>query len=202
MFSGRLLAYTSGMQQSAALIFATLTLAVPGPTNALLAVAGTAAGLRRAAHLALVAVLGYGIAVLVLVHVAAPIVAEVPFAGRVLRLAAAAVLVQVALTLWRMPSAAGRDCRPVGWGHVFATTLLNPKALVLAMLVMPEDAPVPFALRPETAVLPVLAAAVSLMWIAIGSAMRANSCPAKWIERGGAIVLSSFAAIITVSALR
>jgi len=194
------------MQLTATIIVVALTLALPGPTNALLAIAGTSAGLRRSAHLVMAAILGYGLAVVALISVAAPIIEAIPVAGRVLRLAAAAVLIQIALSLWSPPALATRESKPVRWGHVFFTTLLNPKALVLAMFVMPQDAAGALVFRPEAAVLlPFLIAVSALGWIGIGAALRsnvANGGASGWIERSGAIILSGFAAVIAYSAFQ
>jgi len=189
-----------------AFIVVALTLALPGPTNALLAIAGTSAGLRRSAHLVIAAILGYGLAVAVLISVAAPLIEAIPVAGRVLRLAAAAVLIQIAWSLWSRPRLAREDGKPVRWGHVFLTTLLNPKALVLALFVMPQDPAGSHVFRPEAAaLLPFVIAVSALGWIGIGAALRsnaANRAASGWIERGGAIIVSGFAAVMAASAFQ
>ncbi|MEQ1695132.1 MAG: LysE family transporter [Hyphomicrobiaceae bacterium] len=194
------------MEQQAAYLVTAITLALPGPTNTLLALAGTVAGFRRSARLAAAAVLGYGLAVGLLVGVAAPMIAAEPMIGRLLHLAAAAVLAHAAMCLWRSScrTVAAVSTQAVLWRHVFFTTLFNPKALVLAMLVMSGTARAQTNLT-MAVILPFLIAASALLWISIGAAVRAklpSFANNGWIERGGAIVLLGFAAAVTASAFR
>lgn len=194
------------MEQQAAYLIAGITLALPGPTNTLLALAGTTAGFARSARLAGAAVLGYGLAVSVFAGVAAPLVAAAPVIGKVLHLAAAVVLIHAAVCLWRCSrqTASTPPAHAVGFRHVFFTTLFNPKALVLSMLVVSGTAQGQVNLT-TAASLPFLIAASALLWIGLGAALRArlpSLASGGWIERGGAIVLLTFAAAVTASAFR
>lgn len=192
------------MQHSAAFLIACVTLVLPGPTNVLLALAGTSSGFCRAAHFALAAVVGYGLAVGALAFVASPLIAAVPVVGKILRLAAAAVLLHASVRLWRYPGqTADLSTRPVSWSHIFFTTLLNPKALVLAALVLSEETAA-HSINPVAATLPVLVAASALAWIWLGAAMKSwmpALATAGWIERGGSIVLFTFAAAVVTTVL-
>ena len=196
------------MGQHTAFLIAAVTLALPGPTNTLFAVSGATAGFRGAPRLILAAVIGYALAVGVLVTVAAPLIAAEPVLAKVLRLAVAAVLAHAALGLWRRPATSVDEAggvNAVGVWHVFLTTLLNPKALVFTILIMPEGTlPRLHAGSSLAALLPLLIVLASCGWIAIGAGLKSQvAAPGTtgWIERGGALVLLTFAAVVAMSAL-
>ena len=188
-----------------ALTLIAVTLALPGPTNALLAIAGTTAGLRRGVILISAPLAGYAIAVLVLATLVTPAIDAVPQLAVAVRLIAAVVLVHAAIRLWRLadaePQSSGGSTDTVRWAHVFLTTLLNPKALVLYVAATPEGH---MALTPALALLPALIVLSSLLWLSIGRglpALNPSLANRGVIERGGAIVLGLFAALISTSAL-
>ena len=52
-------------------------------------------------------------------------------------------MAHAALSLWRCPGQEREETAPPVFGHVLLTTLLNPKALVLALVVMPEGGTAP-----------------------------------------------------------
>jgi threonine/homoserine/homoserine lactone efflux protein len=80
-------------------VVAAITLALPGPTNTLLALAGSVAGFSRALRFVLAAVLGYSIAVTALATALGPLIAAEPKLSNALRLVAAGVLAHAALCL-------------------------------------------------------------------------------------------------------
>jgi threonine/homoserine/homoserine lactone efflux protein len=200
------------MEQNAAFLIAAVTLALPGPTNTLFAVSGATAGFRGALRLIPAAILGYVLAVTTLVTVAVPLIAAEPLLGKALRLAVAAVLVNAAFELWRSPAISKRAeaavANTVGVRHVFLTTLLNPKALVFAMLIMPEGGqPSLHAAFSFAVLLPLLIALAACCWIAFGVGLtfqfrETSLAKAGWIERCGALVLLTFATVVTTSLLR
>lgn len=196
------------MDSLTALLVAATTLALPGPTNALLAISGSALGLRRSLPMITATLAGYGLAVAAVALLAGTLTAIAPQLADVLRLVAAGVLLHAALRLWQMPDldqlTAAAPKAAVGWGHVFFATLLNPKSLVLYVTAFPEasfDGP---ALTVARVALPVLIVMSSAAWIALGARLTSwhpNLVTAGWIERGGALVLVAFAAIISTSAV-
>jgi len=117
-------------------------LLAPGPTNALVALSGAQGKQARLAPVVAVALLGYLAAVVPLALLGAQVVGRWPQAPAVLRLLAAAWLLVVAAGLWRAP-ATPADSPPlavpgrVALRAVFLTTLCNPKALVVALVLLP-----------------------------------------------------------------
>jgi threonine/homoserine/homoserine lactone efflux protein len=199
------------MEQNATFLIAAVTLALPGPTNTLFAVSGATAGFRGALRLIPAAILGYVLAVTALVAAAASLIAAEPLLEKVLRVAVAVVLVNAALGLWRrtaISKGTEADVVGVGVGHVFLTTLLNPKALVFAMLVMPEGSQTSLhEVSKFAVVLPVLITLAACCWIAFGAGLafqfqETSLVKSRWIERCGALVLLMFAAVVTTSLLR
>jgi threonine/homoserine/homoserine lactone efflux protein len=108
-------------------------LATPGPTNALLAAAGASAGFRRSLNLLVAALTGYLVTILLL---GAALGSFLPNGARtVLSFLAAAYLAVLAVRLWRVaPDGAAAN---IGWRHVFVTTMLNPKGLIFAFVIVP-----------------------------------------------------------------
>ncbi|WP_414445281.1 LysE family translocator [Burkholderia sp. 22PA0106] len=180
-------------------------LAMPGPTNTLLATGGATLGLRRALPLALAEALGYGIAILAVGLLLKPVLTQWPQFARVLRVAVSAYLFYLAWTLFR--SGRGDQAerighRPITPRRVFVATLLNPKALVFAINVIPFDSPrVAFYLLGFVAIL----APLSIAWILLGAALgkaAAGTGRERWIARAGAAVLGSFGVLLMASALK
>ena len=121
-------------------VFATFSLlAIPGPTNTLLATSGADVGVSRSLHLLGAELAGYLTAVVTLRFGLAPLATRVPLAGVVLRAAVIAYLIYLACLLWRSRYRHLRDAVPVTFKTVLFTTLLNPKATVLAFLLLPTQ---------------------------------------------------------------
>ena len=74
-------------------------LAAPGPTNMLLATSGAIQGVRKSATLLAAVLLGYLIAIAILITAVGPVVVTYSFVGLVLRIAVAAYLLCIAWTL-------------------------------------------------------------------------------------------------------
>lgn len=111
-------------------------LVTPGPTNTLLFLAGTERGLVRALRLIPAEMAGYLAAVLPLMLVGAALMARVPMAQTVITLAAAVWVAVLAVRLFRQP-APGPAEAGVTPRLVFGTTLLNPKALIFGLVLLP-----------------------------------------------------------------
>ncbi len=193
------------MTDPVAFILAALTLlATPGPTNTLLAMSGTAAGLRPSLRLLGAELGGYSISILTLGVILGPLVKDNPAFAITLKAACAAYLVFLAVRLWREGSSALVSSQPVKFRRVFTTTLLNPKAVIFAFLIVPHlAAGRPLQALPYLAGLCALIALVGGGWIALGAALRAGSGGVQiggWVRRAGAGALVVFAAVLGGSA--
>lgn len=199
------------MDPKPVILLAATVLALPGPTNALLAIAGATKGFKRSLRLVLAVLAGYAAGIVGLAAVAAPLIAAYPWSGKVLRLLAAAVLVHAALRLWRLSTAERnipiqktQEANTISWWHVFLTTLTNPKVLVLGVLILPERGASPYSVPSSAAMIPLLVVLTSSTWIAIGAGVKSgltSIAAAGWIERSGAVVLLLFASVFASSAL-
>ena len=179
-------------------------LAAPGPTNALLATAGAIQPLRRALPLLAAELIGYGVALLALVLAAGPVTAGHPVFAWTLRLAATLYLLHLAWRLWghRLDAYVGpADVRAaVRFRQVLVATLLNPKSLVLAFVLLPS---------PQPPILHLVALAVLILltgggWILIGRQVRRHAgedVRLSTLRRGGALAIALFALLLPASAL-
>lgn len=180
------------------LIAAYALLMMPGPTNTLLATAGASVGISRSLHLLGAELCGYLVAITLLRLVLGPIVAEIPVAGVVLRLAVTFYVLHLASMLWRGRPQERRDAAPVRFGHVLLTTLLNPKAIIFAFVLLPLPAGM-LELAPWLALLALQIVTAGIAWIAfgvtLGRSVRGLGHP-DLINRIGAAALVAVAAVI------
>ena len=115
-------------------------LGTPGPTNTLLATAGATAGLRRSLPLIAAESVGYSVSILTLGLVLGPVVAGAPVLAGALRMAVGTYLLALALRLWRHGAADLATGAVMTPRQGFVTTVLNPKAIVFALGVVPFGA--------------------------------------------------------------
>ena len=175
-------------------------LATPGPTNALLLTAATMSG-SRAFRLIAAEIAGYLIAVLTIALLIGPLVADWWALGMVLRSAAALYLLMVAVRLWRRGGSEFGSPRLIEMRHVFTTTLLNPKAILFGLGIVPVQAPDPL---PYLVAFAALIALVGSGWIAIGLAIRRGLLPpegAPLVPRIGATIIAGFAGYLVLAPL-
>jgi threonine/homoserine/homoserine lactone efflux protein len=165
-------------------------LATPGPTNTLLALAG-AQGVRRPYLLPFAELSAYLATVIPLSLWGHGWLAAVPGLRTGLTLAAALWVGALAIRLWR------QSTRPEGQGaptvtarQVAVTTLLNPKALVFGLVLIPEGPDVLSGLVLFAGLIVV----VSLGWLALGARFSGRMAPL--VNRGGAIWLGVLAALL------
>ncbi|WP_376089511.1 LysE family translocator [Roseomonas sp. CCTCC AB2023176] len=176
-------------------------LGTPGPTNTLLATGGASMGVRRSLPLMVGEACGYSISILTIGLVLAPVISGVPWAALALRLVVGAYLVLLAVQLWQRGASFTQGARTVTPAQVFVTTLLNPKAIVFALGVVPFGAanwPAYFA-----GFLAMLAT-VAFAWIALGAALgqaAAATGRARLVPRVGAAAVMGFAAFLLVGPL-
>lgn len=157
------------MEDPLLFVLAVLTiLGTPGPTNTLLATAGATGGFRASLPLVAAEAAGYLMSILVLGLALGPVVAASPVLSMALRLAVGCYLLLLAVRLWRRGGGALATGRAVAPRQVFTTTLLNPKAVVFALGVVPFGAPRPHLYLASFVGMLV---AVALCWIGVGAAL-------------------------------
>ncbi len=126
------------MSLAATLSATTLLLLLPGPTNALVAAATATAGLGRLPGAVGAVLVAYGLALTLFGLGAGALTDAGPAAAPILKLLATAALAVSAVKLWRADPASGTA---VPTRRVFLITLVNPKALVLALAILPPGIP-------------------------------------------------------------
>jgi len=111
-------------------------LLTPGPTNTLLALSGASVGFRRSVPLMPLELAAYLLVAVPLAWMGSELMAARPLLGEAVRLCAAAWVMFLAATLWRTPKP-GAPVQRVTRRRVFVTTLLNPKALLFGLVLLP-----------------------------------------------------------------
>ncbi len=181
-------------------LLAVLTLlATPGPTNTLLATAGATRGVRQALPLLAGELGGYLIAVSFIGFLLRPVVAATPVIAIVLKVLVALYLVVTAIRLWRGAGATSTRQRLVSIGSVFVVTLLNPKALIFALVIVPfgHDGVAAYLAAFSVCVL-----AVGCCWVLLGGLLgltAGQKCP-HLVPRLASLALAGFASFIFASA--
>lgn len=139
-------------------------LLTPGPTNTLMALAGAERGVRGASGLIAVETCAYLCVVVPLALAGSAVLAAVPGLLPAVTAAAAAWVLWLAIRMWRSPLAAQDASAMVTPRRVFLTTLLNPKALVIGLVLVPgPDQPV------RIAVFAGLVCGAATVWIGLGA---------------------------------
>jgi threonine/homoserine/homoserine lactone efflux protein len=160
-----------GAMEPVAFVLATLSLlATPGPTNTLLATSGASIGIRRSLPLLAAELAGYFLAILFLRTVVGPFVAAVPAFGTALRVIVTVYLLYLAAVLWHH-GATEQPAGPVTFPRVFITTLLNPKAIIFAFVILPSGRDIA-GLLPWLLCLALQIFIVGGAWIAAGASLR------------------------------
>lgn len=117
----------------------TLLLLTPGPTNTLMALAGAERGAWRAIALIPAVAAGYGAVVLPLAFAETSIMERHATLSLAATFAAAAWVAWTAVSLWRLPIPGGPDAAGPGALRLFTTTLLNPKGLIIGLVMLPTQ---------------------------------------------------------------
>jgi threonine/homoserine/homoserine lactone efflux protein len=140
----------------------------PGPTNTLLAIGGATRGFRRALPLIGAEIAGYLLVITPLALAGRPLIEAHPQVSVAVQLAAAAWVLVLAVRLWADPG--GRDGQGlVTFRRVFVTTLLNPKGLVIGLVLLPATTPA--GLLPWLGLFVATVLVVASTWIAAGAVM-------------------------------
>lgn len=171
-------------------------LATPGPTNTLLATAGAEAGWRSARYLLAAELAGYLLAVTILRVVLGPVIAAQPGFALALQGVVVVYVLHLAVALWRRSNAHVLSGQSITFRRVLLTTLLNPKGLIFAFVLLPAAAD---GMLLWLAVLSVEIVAIGFGWIFLGSAFHArlqNAANAKIGYRLSAGMLACLASAV------
>ena len=142
-------------------VIALLTL--PGPTNTLLLTAGAVNGILRSLPLLAAEAAGYNLGIAVVHLVPAPWLATT-FARTAVSIAVALYLCSVAAKLWfSKPTSTPKN---VSFRTVLTTTLLNPKVLVVALVLIPPRTTDTFEYQ---VLFSALVVPIGALWIAFGA---------------------------------
>jgi threonine/homoserine/homoserine lactone efflux protein len=172
-------------------------LILPGPTNTLLGTSGATVGLRRSLPLLLGELSGYLLSILLIQFVLGPAMSRAPSTALILRAAAGAYLMVLSIKMWTTPLLVSRAV--ISLRQVFVTTLLNPKAFVFALVIIPFGSPRSSAyLTLFAAIVPV----VGTLWIGIGAVLRRRTQPdyLKVFPKAASVILAIFSATLISSA--
>ncbi len=187
----------------AAFALAVLALLIaPGPTNALLAACGARLGVTRSLPMLAVVLAAYTVSVGVLTLLLAPQLQSSPAAWLAAKLAAALYLSWLGLRLWRAADRPGAERQaPVLAMEMFVTTLLNPKGVVIGLVVFPRGQT--WDLVPYPGLLALTILGCGLIWILAGHGFAAAAprlATRGLINRASGATMLAFAAFFLISA--
>lgn len=158
--------YTAFLSAVLALLLA------PGPTNTLMGLAGAKGGLRSVGHLLHAELLGYLTTILPLIWLGSAVLERFPFAALGLKAVAAVWVMFLAVQLWDR-NAGSEDEDTVSPRRVYVTTVLNPKALIFGLVLLPAPSAPDFAGKLGLFALMVLG--VALLWGMAGASIRLHA---------------------------
>ncbi|SFG05689.1 Threonine/homoserine/homoserine lactone efflux protein [Novosphingobium sp. CF614] len=147
-------------------------LVAPGPTNTLMGLAGAQGGPRRMAWLIPAELLGYLTTIVPLAYLGPATLGRWPVAAIGVKVVAAMWILFLAARLWRMPGQAGHGGE-ISARKLYLTTVLNPKALIFGLVLLPPVGDAGFA--PKLAVFMLTVVAVAMGWNLAGSMTRAGA---------------------------
>jgi threonine/homoserine/homoserine lactone efflux protein len=137
---------------------------------------GATAGLKRSWALIPTVAAGYTIGTFVLGVVIAPLLHASPWLDVGLRVACAALLIFIAARLWLEGSDVLRKAEPVSVARLFTATMLNPKNIGFALVIVPhlQDGKLVES-PPYLGGLFTMAIAVAVLWAGAGAVARATA---------------------------
>lgn len=151
-------------------LFAILALLLtPGPTNTLLTVGAAARGFRKSLPLLLGELSGYLTVIIPLATIAAALLEGRPMQAAGLRIVAACWVLFLAARLWLVSSKTAGEggVKAVTVGQVFLTTMLNPKAPIIGLVIMPHGTLTEIA--PALGLFSLLVAGAGTCFLVLGS---------------------------------
>ncbi len=176
-------------------------LIIPGPTNTLMAASAAVVGVRLSLHLILAALAGYLIAVTAWIELVGVAATTQPWIGVAAQLTAAAFLFLSAWKLWTNADRSNGKSASVSLGQVFLTTLINPKSIVLAFAIFPQNGF--FDRLPHLGILGGLVVITAFGWQVFGAVAARSSrglLSVVRVERASALALAAFATLLLVHA--
>ncbi|MBY3026117.1 hypothetical protein [Rhizobium leguminosarum] len=137
----------------------------PGPTNTLMGLASARNSFWRVLKLLPAELSGYLTTILPLTWLGGELISRWPETALVLKVAAAAWVMYLAAKLWM---AGNDDIRhgSVTAQRIYVTTMLNPKALVFGLVLLPRPTAPDFL--PKLIIFAALASIVAMIWGVIG----------------------------------
>ncbi|OTG90424.1 LysE family translocator [Acinetobacter sp. ANC 3813] len=181
-------------------------LLTPGPTNTLLASSGIQVGVRKSFRLIPAEAFGYLISISLWGFLIGKVTTQMSLLPMILKLFSAAYILYLAIRAWKMSNVT-EDYNQVSIGpvHLFAATLLNPKALLFASAIFPAIAWV----DPRYYVAHMLAfllmlIPIAFVWTVIGSVLNSNKI--SWLnqstlQKTASLVLMCFSVLMSYTAL-
>ena len=169
-----------------------LLLVTPGPTNTLLALAGAERGWTRAIRLIPAELGGYLTTTVPLAILGTRLLEALPAARAAVTVLAAAWVLWLAIAMWRVPRAQG-GTPTVTARRVAVTTLLNPKALIFGLLLLPATETARMAANFGLFATQVVT--VAMLWALLGASLRRGAqggLPATW-RRAASLWLGALA---------
>jgi threonine/homoserine/homoserine lactone efflux protein len=179
-----------------------LLLVTPGPTNTLMALAGHSRGMARALPLIASEATGYLLVIVPVATLAAPVFAANPSLSLTTRILACIWVLVLSYRLW-FQQKQQNAVRGVTGQDVLITTVLNPKALIIALVIMPHGQPL--TLLPWLAWFVALVIFAASGWIGLGNYMAKApgfSLKPVAIRKIAATCLLLFAALLAGTSLR
>lgn len=177
-------------------------LLAPGPTNTLMGIAGARGDLGASVRLLPAELAGYLTTILPLTWLGVELLAHFPSASVTLKVVAAVWVMFLAVRLWRMPSDA-QTGSGVTAGRVYVTTLLNPKALIFGLVLLPASADSQFL--PRLAVFCTMVAAVAMLWGGFGRLTQAGDSSGRrllLVQRAASVWLAIVSVTLMTGVLR
>lgn len=172
-------------------------LILPGPTNAILAMASQGLTVGRAIVLLATVLSAYLAIIFPASGLAGSFLRDHPLVSQGVRLVSATWVLYLALRLWGVGSS---HVEAVRLPQLAVTTLLNPKALIIGLTMVPPAQDIPPAASIAALTSAVLAA--SAIWLLIGRVILGGEkrIPPS-ARRCGSLTLVAFSAILTFSAV-
>ena len=165
----------------------------PGPTNTLLFVSGAGTGLRPSLRLIPAELIGYLAVIVPLALFGRPYLAAHPQLEQAVAIAASLWVLYLAISLWRAKREEGG--RVVGFRRVLFTTMMNPKALVIALVLLPPPEKAS-DLVPPLSVFALMVLFVASGWIAAGAGIGRATGRGDLLRRVAACYLLFVAAMV------
>lgn len=156
-------------------------LLTPGPTNTLLCLAGAERGFAGALRLVPAELLGYLAVTVPLAIAGGHLLDALPVLRPVIAVLAGLWVARLAIRLWHLPAATEGGGATVNAKAVLATTLLNPKALLFGLVLLPS----PSQLALNLALFSVGIVVVAAGWAGLGAGLAATGGRSR---SGGALM--------------